>query len=85
MQDEEYLARQYGEIDRNRSDAQKPELEALQGQQDPTSGSDINLPDLAGRQGTLGSGYFDAAGNWQTYDVDAAAQEPHDSRYGSVF
>ena len=76
LQDEEHLAREYSEIGRKRSDAQEPELEALQGQQEPANGSNMDLPDLAGRQGTLGSGFFDAAGNWQTYDVDAAAEGP---------
>ena len=40
----------------------------------------MDVPDLAGRQGLLGSGYFDPAGNWQTYDAEAAADGALDSR-----
>ena len=79
LQEEEYRLRQYGEVDRRRSGEQDAELEGLQGQQH--FGSSLDMPDLAGRQGTLGTGYFDAAGNWQTYDAAATANDALDSRY----
>jgi len=89
LQEEEYRQRQYGEVDRNPGDAQEAETQGLQGQGpgqgqgEVMSSSSMDVSDLAGRQGTLGSGYFDAAGNWQTYDLTAIAEEPSQARYGT--
>ena len=72
MQEEEYRRRQFAEVGRRASDNV---AERLQGQDGLVGTSSMDVPDLAGRQGTLGSGYFDTAGNWQTYDMDAIAAE----------
>lgn len=70
MQEEEYRRRQFAEVDRTASGNL---AERLQAQDGFVGASSMDVADLAGRQGTLGSGYFDTAGNWQTYDVDAIA------------
>lgn len=70
VQEEEYRRRQFAEVDRTASGNL---AEHLQAQDDLVGSSGMDVPDLAGRQGTLGSGYFDAAGNWQTYDMDTIA------------
>ena len=84
LQEEEYRERQYGEVDRKPGDPTQAELEGLQAQGELIGSSSMDMPDLTGRQGTLGSGYFDAAGNWQTYEYDAAAEEPTVSRYTTL-
>ena len=44
--------------------------QGLQAEEGLEGSSSIEAANLAGRQGTLGAGYFDTAGNWQTYDLD---------------
>ncbi|KAL0031209.1 hypothetical protein WJX77_009639 [Trebouxia sp. C0004] len=77
-QEEEYRERQYGEVDR-KGDPKQEQAEGLQAHGE-LIGSSMYVPDLGARGGTLGSGYFDAAGNWQTYDVASSAEEPSTSR-----
>ena len=67
LQEEEYRRRQFAEVDRTASGNLAQGLQAEEGL---VSSSSIEAADLAGRQGTLGAGYFDTAGNWQTYDLD---------------
>ena len=81
VQEEEYRERQYGEVDRRVGDPKQEETEGLQGPGEQAGSSKMGGADLGGRGGTLGSGYFDAAGNWQTYDMTAFAEEPTGSRY----
>lgn len=71
MQEQEYRQRQFAEMDRTASDNLAEE--GLQAQEGLVGGSSIGAADPEGRQGTLGSGYFDDAGNWQTDDTDAIA------------
>ena len=71
MQEQEYRQRQFAQMERAASEGS---TEGLQAQRHPTGSSNMDGADLVGRQGTLGSGYFDAAGNWQTYDMDAIAE-----------
>lgn len=73
VQEQEYRQRQFAEMGHARLGSGDL-TEGLHG--DLMSSSSMPMADLAGRQGTLGSGYFDAAGNWQTYDMDAVAEEP---------
>lgn len=75
MQEQEYRQRQFAEIGRT---ASEDSTEGLQAQGEVAGSSMMDAANLVGRQGTLGSGYFDAAGNWQTYDMDAIAEEPDD-------
>jgi len=84
FQEEEYRERQYGEVDR-KGDPKQDEAEGLQAHGELIGSSSMDVPDLRGRGGTLGSGYFDAAGNWQTYDVASSAEEPNTSRYCTHF
>ena len=70
MQEEEYRRRQFAEVGRTASGNLAEQLQVEDGL---VGTSSMDVPDLAGRQGTLGSGYFDTAGNWQTYDMDAIA------------
>lgn len=70
MQEEEYRRRHFAEVDRTASGNL---AERLQAQDGLVGTSSMDVADLAGRQGTLGSGYFDTAGNWQAYDTDAIA------------
>lgn len=67
VQEEEYRRRQIAEIGRTASGNLAPGLQAEEGL---VGSSSVEAADLAGRQGTLGAGYFDTAGNWQTYDLD---------------
>ncbi|KAA6418593.1 MAG: hypothetical protein FRX49_11418 [Trebouxia sp. A1-2] len=78
-QEEEYRERQYGEVDR-KGDPKQEEAEGLQAHGELIGSSSMDVPDEGGRGGTLGSGYFDAAGNWQTYGVASSAEEPSTSR-----
>lgn len=74
LQEEEYRLRQLLELGPHEATQQQPELQPLQGdEQDETfsDGSPNGANDLVGRGGSIGTGYFDAAGNWQTYDMDA--------------
>lgn len=80
FQEEEYRERQYGEVDR-KADPKQEEAEGLQAHGELIGSSSMDVPDLGGGGGTLGSGYFDAAGNWQTYDVASHVEEPNTSRY----
>ena len=53
--------------------------QGLQAQEAAGAGSSsMDAAALSGRQGTLGSGYFDTAGNWQTYDLDAVPEDTQD-------
>ena len=81
VQEEEYRERQYGEVDRRVGDPKQEETEGLQGPGEQAGSSSMGGADLGGRGGTLGSGCFDAAGNWQTHDMTAFAEEPTASRY----
>ncbi len=80
IQEEEYRERQYGEVGR-KAEPKQEEAEGLQANGELIGSSSMDVPDLGGRGGTLGSGYFDAAGNWQTYDVASKVEEPSTSRY----
>ena len=74
LQEEEYRLRQLLELGPDEATQQQPELQPLQGdEQDEafSDGSPNGANDLVGRGGSIGTGYFDAAGNWQTYDMDA--------------
>ncbi|KAL0052656.1 hypothetical protein WJX82_005365 [Trebouxia sp. C0006] len=77
--EEEYRERQYGEVGR-KAEPKQEEAEGLQANGELIGSSSMDVPDLGGRGGTLGSGYFDAAGNWQTYDVASKVEEPSTSR-----
>ena len=69
VQEEEYRRRQFA-LDRTASGNL---VQGLQADEGLVSSSSLEAADLAGRQGTLGTGYFDTAGNWQTFDLDAIA------------
>lgn len=74
LQEEEYRLRQVLELGPDEATQQQPELQPLQGdEQDEilSDGSPNGADDLVGRGGNIGTGYFDAAGNWQIYDMDA--------------
>ena len=84
FQEEEYRERQYGEVDR-KGEPKQEEAEGLQAHGELIGSSSMDVPDLGGRGVTLVSGYFDAAGNWQTYDITSSAKEPSTSRYCTCF
>lgn len=67
MQEEEYRKRQFAEMGRT---ASGNVAQGLQAEEGLVGSRSIDAADLEGRQGTLGTGYFDTAGNWQTYDQD---------------
>lgn len=69
VQEEEYRGRQFA-LDRTASGNL---VQGLQADEGLVRSSNLEAADLAGRQGTLGTGYFDTAGNWQTFDLDAIA------------
>ena len=74
LQEEEYRLRQLLELGPDQAPQQQTELDPLQGHEDEealTDSSPQGQNDLEGRGGSLGTGYFDAAGNWQTYDLGA--------------
>lgn len=68
-----------------KADPKQEEAEGLQANGELIGSSSMDVPDLGGRGGTLGSGYFDAAGNWQTYDVASNVEEPTTSRYCAYY
>ena len=68
-----------------KGDPKQEEAEGLQAHGELIGSSSMDVPDEGGRGGTLGSGYFDAAGNWQTYGVASSAEEPSTSRYCTHF
>ena len=52
---------------------QQPELQLMHEQEEDgplSSDSPDGLNDLVGRGASMGAGYFDTAGNWQSYDKD---------------
>ena len=74
LQEEEYRLRQLLELGPDQAPQQQTELDPLQGHEEEetmTDSSRHEQNDSVGRGGSLGTGYFDAAGNWQTYDLDA--------------
>lgn len=70
LQEEEYRLRQQLELG---TDKERQPLQSQEEEEGPmSSDSPEGQHDLTGRGGSLGTGYFDQAGNWQTYDTDPA-------------
>lgn len=74
LQEEEYRLRQLLELGPDHPTLQQPEMQLLHEQEEDgtlSADSPDGQNDLMGQGGSMGTGYFDAAGNWQTYDSDA--------------